>query len=268
VIRALLLIMCLLAVVGARADWLPARGLVDGRIRVAPWREEEVFQLHGRVGYQIDLQFEAGETFVGLAAGDIEALSFVAAGSHLFLKPKAAIVRTNITVLTTRRLYQFDYAASGDARSIDPDEIIYALRFTYPPRTGSLASVTPVDSVDLQLHYAPSARVRNMDYWYCGSRLLRPVAAADDGLQTRLRFAGKGEIPAVFLRSDDGSESLVNSHIEADELVIHRVAPRFVVRRGALAGCIVNKAFHLGGERASSGTIAPGVERYTEGRAP
>ena len=34
----------------------------------------------GFVGYQTDLEFETGETFVGLGAGDIEGISFVAAG--------------------------------------------------------------------------------------------------------------------------------------------------------------------------------------------
>ena len=36
--------------------------------------------LKGFVGYQTDLEFETGETFVGLGAGDIDGISFVAAG--------------------------------------------------------------------------------------------------------------------------------------------------------------------------------------------
>ena len=42
---------------------------------------------------------------------------------------------------------------------------------------------------------------------------------------------------------------------------IHRVAARFIVRRGRLAGCIVNKGFVGSGERLKSGTIAPDVTR-------
>jgi len=38
-------------------------------------------------------------------------MSFVGQDNHLFLKPKAAKVATNLTVLTNRRHYQFDYAA-------------------------------------------------------------------------------------------------------------------------------------------------------------
>ena len=66
-------------------------------------------------------------------------------------------------------------------------------------------------------------------------------------------------------KNDDGSESLVNFHIDAGELVVHRVGERFVLRRGQLVGCIVNKDYSGGGERLSNNVIAPGVERITKG---
>jgi type IV secretion system protein VirB9 len=53
----------------------------------------------------------------------------------------------------------------------------------------------------------------------------------------------------------------VNYTVEAGEVVVHRVAARFIVRRGALTGCIVNKGFAGGGERLDSGTVAPNVLR-------
>ena len=65
------------------------------------------------MGYQIDLEFEPGERFVGLGAGDVEALTFASQANHLFIKPKAPDVRTNLTVLTNRRAYHFDYATSS-----------------------------------------------------------------------------------------------------------------------------------------------------------
>src|SRR5207244_4218844 len=114
----------------ALAEALPTKGALDARVRVASYSADQVYRLYGYVGYQIDLQFEPGESFLGLGAGDIKGISFVAQDNHLFLKPKAPLVGTNLTVLTTRRHYQFDYAAT--ARRPDPsqDEVIYALRFT------------------------------------------------------------------------------------------------------------------------------------------
>ena len=123
---------------GAWAETVPAKGSVDARIRTAAYDGSEVYRLRGFVGYQIDLEFEPGETFVGLGSGDLEGLAFVGQENHLFLKPKAPKVATNLTVLTSRRHYEIDYSASlqrpGD------DELIYALRFTYAPAAAKSAA--------------------------------------------------------------------------------------------------------------------------------
>ena len=99
----------------AIAEVVPARGTVDSRVRAAPYDSEQVYRVRGFVGYQIDFEFEAGETFVGLGAGDMEGLSYFGQDNHLFLKPKAAKVATNLTVLTNRRRYQIDYTADAAA---------------------------------------------------------------------------------------------------------------------------------------------------------
>jgi type IV secretion system protein VirB9 len=236
-----------------RAEAVPDPGLVDTRIRSTAYRADQVYRLAGYVGYQTDLEFDAGEAFVGLAAGDIEGLSFVAEGNHLFLKPKAATVGTNLTVLTNRHTYQFAYSAS--ARHPDETlEVIYALRFTYPPGPEPALTNKP-----LETH-----RPRNIDYWYCGHPSLRPVAASDDGVHTRVTFAAHAEQPAIFLLNDDGSESLLNFSMDAGDVVLHRVAARLILRRGKLAGCVVNKGFQGGGLRLKSNTISDDVERATK----
>jgi type IV secretion system protein VirB9 len=210
----------------------------------------------------IDLQFEVGETFLGLGAGDLAGLAFFGQDNHLFIKPKVAHVVTNITVLTSRRHYQFEYTATvGGAGAI------LALRFSYP----IAVAVTPAivaSGIARKLAIAATSRVRNEDYWYCGATTLMPAAAWDDGVHTRLRFESRAEQPAVFVLNDDDSESLLNFSVEGDDLVVQRVARRFVLRRGALTGCIVNKGFLGTGERLTSGTVSTGVERIPTGSTP
>src|SRR5690349_8764074 len=145
------------------ADTLPERGAVDSRIRVAPYAPDEVYRLRGFVGYQVDLEFEAGESFVGLGAGDLESLTFAAQANHLFLKPRAAGVDTNLTVLTSRRAYHFDYSASPRRPDPDVEDIIYVLRFSYPPAPASLGES---DALTRALDSAGAAP-RSLDYWYC-----------------------------------------------------------------------------------------------------
>jgi type IV secretion system protein VirB9 len=257
------LVTVLLAPCGV-ASTLPERGAVDSRIRVAPYVQDEVYRLRGFVGYQIDLEFEADESFVGLGAGDLESLTFAAQANHLFLKPRAAGVDTNLTVLTSRRTYHFDYSASAHRPDPSLEEIVYVLRFTYPPLPASRKESDAALARALESAGVP----RNLDYWYCGSPELKPIAATDDGLQTRLRFGSLQELPAIFLRNDDGSESLVNFTVDGADLIVHRVSRRLIVRRGGLTGCIVNAAFGGAGGHLTSGTVTPAVERVTRSPHP
>jgi type IV secretion system protein VirB9 len=94
------------------------------------------------------------------------------------------------------------------------------------------------------------------------------VGASDDGVHTRLRFAVNADLPAIFVRNDDGSESLLNFSMDAGDVIVHRVAKRFILRRGKLTGCVVNQGFAGSGARLDSGTVAPDVERRVQGAAP
>jgi type IV secretion system protein VirB9 len=250
----------------AHAEMTPAKGGVDTRIRIAAYDGSEVYKLRGFVGYQIDLEFEPGETFVGLGAGDMEGLSFVGQENHLFLKPKAARVSTNITVLTNRRHYHIDYTAA--VQRPGDDDVIYSLRFSYPLSPEKRALDSETKRLDSQLETASSRRPHNIDYWYCGDSSLRPQAASDDGVHTRLTFAANADLPAVFVSNADASESLLNFSVDAGDVVIHRVAQRFILRRGKLTGCVVNRSYAGGGERLESGTVDPNVERKVQGGVP
>lgn len=256
------------AMTSARAETVPAKGVIDARVRTTEFRPDEVYRLHGFAGYQIDLEFQEGEHFVGLGAGDIEALSFVGESNHLFLKPRAANVATNLTVLTNRREYRFDYTSLATRPAGDDPDVVYALRFTYPPDLRQEASAAEAAQLEAGLRDAALERPQNIDYWYCGSPSLKPTQASDDGVHTRLRFAAQAELPAVFVRNEDGSESLLNFSMDGGDVVIHRVAHRFILRRGRLTGCVVNQGFVGGGLRLDSGTIAPRIERTTRGGPP
>lgn len=254
--------ICCLAATLARAQSLQAALLPDPRIRVVPYRADAVYRLRGYVGYQIDITFAPEERFVGLGVGDSKGVAFAAEANHLFLKPRAARVATNLTVLTNRRTYLFDYEAAPAPPDPDGADVIYALRFEYPSAPVPAAS-RERRKVATDLAAASSARPRNYDYWYCGDPSLKPVAAWDDGVETTLVYGAHTELPAIFALSEDGSESLVNFDVQAGRIVVQRVARRLIVRRGRLAGCIVDRNFAGGGERLATGTIASSVERVT-----
>lgn len=255
---------------GTHSDINQVLNVPDPRIRTVTFSPTSVYRLYGHVGYAIELIFEDGEVGAGQAGGDLEAITFGWHENHLILKPKAANVGTNLIVYTNRRSYRFDYSASAHRPDPAREPVMYAVQFVYP---GALA--TPKLDTDASLEKALKVlesgapeRVRNTDYWFCGSGAIKPTGASDDGVHTRLTFGTRGEVPAVFLRNEDGSESLLNFSMEGADLVIHRVAPRFILRRGALTACVVNKGYRGSGERLPTGTITQGVDRERRGVAP
>ena len=247
---------------------VPSPGRTDARVREIEYREDQVVQLTGYVGYHIDIELERGEQFVALGAGDSAAVDVASEGPHVMLKPKAARVATNLTLVSSRRVYHFEY------RTVDaPPQVstaIFALRFRYsqaPSGVTPAATPAPFSSQAVTAAAAVVAKVIvpsrpvNRDYWYCGGSTLQPVAASDDGVQTRLTFSSRGEWPAIFVRNEDGSESLLNFHAEGTTAVVHRVAPKFVLRRGRLVGCVENRGYAGSGNWVSGGALESDVSR-------
>ena len=258
---------CLL-VIAARAEVLPPAGPTDARIRTVAYGADQVYRLFGYVGYHLDLEFEADEAFEALSGGDLDGLTYSAHGNVLTLKPKVAATEMNLAVTTSKRRYYFEYSVSARRPSGSLDPVMYAVRFSYPKPPPSPDGLTDEERLAKKLEASKTARPRNTDYWYCGDKTIKPVAASDDGVQTRLSFAARSELPAVFVRNDDGSESLLNFSIDEGDVLIHRIASRFIVRRGRLAGCIVNQGFQGGGERLKSGTVTPEVTRERKESKP
>src|SRR5271170_3184995 len=164
--------LCALTSPRVHAELTPARGLVDPRMRVVAYDPEHVIKLHGFVGYQIHFQFAEGETFVNLAAGDNKALDVGYEANHLVLKPLAEKVSTNITVITNRRVYQFDYSASAERPDPDRQDVIYSLRFIYPQdEARKAAEELEQQHANLKLASADQdpRRPRNTNYWGCGA---------------------------------------------------------------------------------------------------
>ena len=257
--RTAVLLAAVLPVAGAAAV-VPPPGAVDARVREIEYREEQVVSLTGYVGYHIDLQLENGERFVALGAGDSAAVDVASEGPHVLLKPKAARVATNLTLVSSRRVYHFEYRANEELPPLNM--AIFALRFRYPvAASGVTPAATPASAAGGATELP---RPVNRDYWYCGSPWLQPQTVTDDGVQTRLTFSARGEWPAIFVRNEDGSESLLNFHAEGTTAVVHRVAPKFVLRRGRLVGCVENRGYAGSGEWLGNGALDPNDRREAQ----
>lgn len=243
-----------------------APGVVDTRVRAVPYVADRVYRLDGAVGYAIHIELEPGELYRGLGTGDSEAVAVDVQDNHVFLKPRALGVATNLILVTDRRRYHFEYhVETGPLDDTVEPPLMYSLRFVHPPASES--EMSRVERALTDATRAPNRRV-NVDYWYCGHPALKPDAVTDDGVHTRIRFGTRSEIPAMFVRHQDGTEALLNFSLQDGEVIIHRLAPRLILRRGRLVGCVVNRGYAGSGERLPNGTIASDVVREVRETRP
>ena len=245
----------------SHAELVPEVGTVDARVRVAAYEDRQVYRVQAQVGYALDIQFEADEHFLGLATGDLEGLDFSAQGAHLFIKPKAAPLTTNLTVLTDRRVYRFDYAVALATDAEANARVVYALRFEYPKPAGAATNAdgrkpSGAQSGSGELGDMPPRSGRSR-YGFCGAWEVMPIAASDDGVRTTLVFGPQQSLPAVFARERDGTEALVNFTVRGTAVILHRVSEHWVLRRGRAVGCLRGPAPGTASSGSPDGSPGP-----------
>jgi hypothetical protein len=112
----------------------------------------------------------------------------------------------------------------------------------------------------------------NERYQFCGARQLRPRRVFDDGVRTTIEFDDRQELPAVFVRNPDGSESLVNFTVVGIGLIVHRVVDQLILRRGSLTACLRNRGTASSSspekDRPVAGGAAHGVSEERSRAAP
>jgi type IV secretion system protein VirB9 len=266
------------AAINAHALDVPRPGQYDYRVKSVDYNPADVVKVVAHFGYQVDIVLQEGEFVVpkGVYMGDTDAWQFGTLANHMFVKPKEEGGQTNMTVITNRRTYSF-YLSSHWSKKNAPgsNDMYFQVNFRYPAdeaakaaadaaRVASAASAAAAKArLDAKLAEKPEGR--NWNYWVQGSDAIAPDSAYDDGRFTFLTFRGNRDIPAIFLVNEDGSESLVNRHVEGDKVVIQSLSKKFVLRKGNSVACVFNESFDPIGTENKTGTTIPGVERVIKG---
>ncbi len=105
----------------------------DSRIKTYIYSPNEVFLLVLHYGFQSYIEFAKGENIDTVTLGDSFAWKFTPLGNKLFIKPLEKNIRTNMTIITNKRTYQFDIVAKELLEGEDKD-LVYVVRFQYPRR--------------------------------------------------------------------------------------------------------------------------------------
>ncbi|MEP6605374.1 MAG: P-type conjugative transfer protein VirB9 [Nitrosospira sp.] len=263
------------------AEITPVKGKYDPRVRIVEYNPLNVVKLVTFYGVSSHVQFGDDEAITDIAIGDEQAWKVAKRGNHLFIKPQAQKADTNITVLTTRRVYQF--ALVVQPRSLKDDEawsdrnLIFSLKFRYPDEEAANLAVK-TEQADIKKRLSgptfptrpqKQKAERNTDYWAAGSEEISPTRAEDDGRFIYLTFSNNRDMPAIYGVDAGGDEFLINTHVtDGNTIVVQKMVSHLVLRKGRAVASIINKSFDIdGGSDNKTGTVVPDVRRVVrEGR--
>jgi type IV secretion system protein VirB9 len=263
----------------------------DPRLREVQYDPHAVVTVQVQRGVVTHVLLDAEEAITEVASGQgsdctkPEAAWCVAAqagGRSIFVKPKSsANASDNLAVVTDRRTYAFRFVLVPEGSATPP---VYRLVVKAPivrkvltvsaPHAEPLRAIsppaTPSPEKILAERLKAAPHVVNSNYSVAegqGSGDIAPTLVFDDGRFTYFRFPGNREIPAVFHVLGDGSETLVNTRMEGDLLVVDRVSRRLMLRAGSAVVGVWNEAFDIEGVPPSGGTTVAGAERIVRSEA-
>lgn len=215
----------------AHAEQLPSF-TADTRMQVFDYRTDDVFVIKTKIGHSSLIQFEDGEIIHddgGLGVGEARDWSIAVKGNNVFFKPLQPSAPTNMIIVTNRRTYAFVLLA----RFKYPEDPINA-KNTPKPMPMSFQRVKQGDNT-----YLIDAKI-NTAYIKRGNTDIAPTAMWDNGLFTYLQYDNAKELPTVYKVMPDGSEALVNTHIEDNTMIIHETNRLYRVRLGGAVAELAN----------------------------
>ncbi|RQS69176.1 type IV secretion system protein VirB9 [Burkholderia sp. Bp8963] len=242
----------------------------DSRVRQVIYRADEVVRVEAQRGFATHIALDPHEHILVVAPGDRDGWQVVAnKGDHdVYLKPQLAAHASNLEIRTDRRSYSFDLVVLPLKAKFGNARVMYRVSFVYPDeRTKQVHADSDAALVAKRLAQPPA--VRNVQYSMQvmpNSDDIAPSAAWDDGRFTYLRIPNNRRMPAIFRVADDGTESVVDKHIEGDTIVVHELAKRFVLRLAGEVVGIWNDAYDMDGVPPHDGTTVNGVKRILRSR--
>jgi type IV secretion system protein VirB9 len=245
----LVTVFTLASSLSAHAAQIPKSGYFDSRVKSVTYNPKQVITITGHYGYSTHIEFSPLETVENIAMGDSDAWDIAPTGNHIFLKPKAKKAATNMTIITNKRVYNFDLDAKNafGTKYVQSKHMDYQINFKYPDEEAQRQN-NQAEALKLReaLHGKHETVPLNWNYWSKGTAEINPVKVFDDGRFTYMDFSQQSDMPAIYMLGDDDKETLINTHINPKSphtLIVQKVAKRMLLRHGNSLVLIVNQSY-------------------------
>jgi len=228
----------------------------EKKFRSYIYNPNELYRYFGHYTYQGFIEFSAGETVSTISMGNPTLWLVETLDNRIFLKPVGEDnSETNMTVLTSKRVYHFELVAK-EAKGLDDKDLIFVVKFAYPDDKDKnlveFAKTPPSDEPDMR-----DLSSYNFNYQYTGDKTIAPSKVFDDGVFTYFQFNAKNsEVPAIYSVDSEGFESLVNYRITETYMIVEKVAPQYSLRNGGDIVCVYNMETYTNGKNRQS-TVMP-----------
>ena len=211
----------------------PSEEAFEGARQIYRYQPGAIYELYAHPDFISAILLEPGERLIDIAAGDTrswmvsQSLTETQAQGRaiVLLKPHARGLRTNIVLITDRRVYLLEAIAQEGAYSAQ-------IAWSYPrarepaPQAIAPARVSSVYRIRTIRGRAP--------VWV-------PERVHDDGRRTTIEFSPEVEaadLPPLFVITPEGAE-LVNYQVVGTRYIVDRVFETAELRHGARAPVIV-----------------------------
>lgn len=214
----------------------------DSRIKTYVYNPNEVYRVNFQFGYQSYIEFGKYEKIETVSIGNPFAWKITPGEGRVFIKPMEGSTRTNLTIFTDKRSYQFEIQARPPSDT--PDErLAFVVRFYYPkenydvpPRVVDRKSLLPPDVIRPVLY--------NYNYSLAGPPSISPVEVFDDGNRTYMKFpANNAVVPVIFMKEPTGRIARVPIRREGQYVVLDTLANEYQLRMGSNVVQVFNEQF-------------------------
>lgn len=223
-----------LAAANVAARQRPSAEGFDGARHVYRYEPGALYELYANPAFISTILLEPGETLIDIAAGDTARWMVTETTAEtqgearvvVLVKPQAVGLRTNIVLITDRRIYLIEaISQAGESYAAQID-------WLFPREPNTTLPTPPIERMNFDY------RIRTIrgraPAW-------APARVFDDGRRTWIEFAphvAAADTPPLFVLSGEGAE-IVNYRVQGQRYMVDRVFDVAELRLGVRAPVIV-----------------------------
>ena len=210
------------------------------------YQPDRIYPIRTGLGITTQIELSPQEKILDYSTGFSSGWELTRRDNVFYLKPKNVDVDTNMMIRTATHSYIFELkVVATDWKTLDQARskgVEYKITFRYPADTSFAKEIKKDTSASALNASLVPGRSYNFDYDYAtrskAAPWLVPANVYDDGRFTYIRMNDlkqfpTGDFPAIFMRErEKGEDSLVNTTVEGNIIVVHGTYPYLVIRHG------------------------------------